>query len=161
MKKEKWHNAIDVATERFRKPTHDQIIEVAKELFPNDMQADHDKAVMRGHKASLRDAMRGMLNIDEEDETMNIQTMLPGMDAPAYIGVTGDNKKETMPVKYMQARKVERAQAIEQRRLVSNRITKRIVDMEAKEDFMSPYIENDFETTEQTLHKIASEKKVS
>lgn len=161
MKKAKWHNAIDVATERFRKPNHEQIIQVAKELFPDEMKADDKKAVMRGYKASLRDAMRGMMNIDESDESLNTQTMLPGMSAPAYIGVEGESKKETLPVKYMQARPPERLQAIEQRELVGERIFKRAKDLRAKEEFMSPYIGHDFETTEETLNKISSEKKAS
>ncbi len=161
MKKENWFKSIDVATKRFRKPTHDQVVAVALELFPDEMSAGDSQSIRRGRKTELRDAMRGVLNMDESGEDAGVQSILPGMVAPAYIGVTADNDKETCPVKYMQARPDERQQAINQRGKVADRITKRRMDLEEKEEFLKPYISHDFETTEETLTKIAKEKKAS
>jgi len=157
MKALNWHQAIEEASRKYRVPSKDQVIQVARELFPEEMKLSDPKATLRGHKRDLSDAMRRSINIDEKDtEYFEELPLLPGMGAPSYLGVQHPDTKETVPVRYKRTTQPERLKAIQERRTVSKRIEVRANDLEMKENFLEPHIESEDELLEDTLMKISN-----
>ena len=164
MNKTLWFRAIREATSRHRHPTKRQALEVAKELFPTELELSAKAAADRGHLRDLSDAMRCLAGPEEGDDAQTDQgdllRLLPGEAPPAYLMVP-DGGKELSVVKYRRAVRPERRFAIEERRVIAKRIAKRAEDLEKKDEFLDPFTGGDGVTVEDALRLLASQRQAA
>ena len=164
MIKSLWFRAIDEATNRYRHPTKRQVLEVAKELFPAELELSAKAAADRGHLRDLSDAMRKLAGPEEGEDAQTDQgdllRYLPGEPAPAYLMVP-DGGRELSAVKYRRSVRSERRFAIEERRTIAQRIEKRAEDLEQKETFLDPLTDGEDVTVEEALRTLAKQQQAA
>ena len=164
MNKTLWFRAIEEATSRHRHPTTRQVLEVAKELFPAELELSAKAAADRGHLRDLSDAMRKLAGPEEGDDAQTDQgdllRLLPGEPAPAYLMVP-DGGRELTPVKYRRSVRSERRFAIEERRVIAQRIANRVEDLEKKEAFLDPLTDGEDVTVEEALRTLVKQQQAA
>lgn len=141
-----------------------QVLEVAKELFPAELELSAKAAADRGHLRDLSDAMRRLAGPEEGEDAQTDQgdllRLLPGEPAPAYLMVP-DGGKELSVVKYRRSVRSERRFAIEERRTIAARIEKRADDLDIKEEFLDPLTDGDDVTVEEALRTLAKQQQAA
>lgn len=158
MQLSKWHQAMDVATDRFAEPSYEDIIDVAKELFTDEMSLSIPHMVLIAQKKEIKDAMRQAVNMHEDHEGFESrQILLPGdMDAPMYLAIPSKDGDGFTPIKYSKAKKSHRVSSLEERRKTHSRIGIRIADLELKELFLDDHSISDEETVADILNRLSN-----
>ena len=164
MNKSLWFSAIHEAATRYRHPTKRQALEVAKELFPAELELSAKAAADRGHLRDLSDAMRCLAGPEEGEDAQTDQgdllRLLPGEAPPAYLMVP-DGGRELSVVKYRRSVRPERRFAIDERRVIAKRIVKRADDLEKKEEFLDPFTGGDDVTVEDALRLLVTQRQAA
>lgn len=130
---------IQEAHERFGDPSYDQYREVAFELFPKEMEALANSFSRQGFVKWLRDGMRRVVNVDEQDlDAPQVQLdLLPGMSAPAFLNLGTDAAPKLR--RFVDCTADDLDVAIETRRRVYARVGARIEDLQIKREWLVAY----------------------
>jgi hypothetical protein len=148
-------SVIEEAHQRFGDPTYDQYREVAFELFPSDMEALASSFSRQGFVKWLRDGMRRVVNLDEQDlNAPRVQLdLLPGGGVPAFLNLGTDTAPKLR--RFVDCTVDDLDVAIETRKRVYARVGARIEDLLIKRDWLHAYRKDPRDTVGEILERSA------
>jgi hypothetical protein len=129
---------IDTTLARYApaSPSYDSYIEVAHELFPDQMSALASGFSRQGFIKWFKDCMRNAANVDESDPcapTVQLDLM-PGLPAPAYLNLSTDSMPRLL--RFGDAIGADLRVSIQKRKTKSAQITARAEDLQQKLEWL-------------------------
>lgn len=137
---------IDEALARLgRNAVWDDYLEIARELFPDDMRLMDESFSRNGFIKWMRDHMRRVINIDESNpHAPTVQLDLPGLAAPAYLNVGSNNTPQL--VRFVDVTVDDISVAIAHRARVIGAVSARNEDLMQKREWLKKNRLHDAET---------------
>ena len=129
-----------------RDASYDDYINTAHALFPEEMDALGKSFERQGFIKWLKDGMRQVANVGEEDKNApSIQMkLLPGLPAPAYINIGSEDEPKL--IKFTDCSADDLRLAIDKRRIKAAQISKRVEDLQQKLQWLTANRETELET---------------
>ncbi len=150
MKKVDWQQTLQKCMEDNPRPSMRDILNKARELFPEKMDAADKAAADHGHLAMISKIIKELTDPTDEGNLSQESLDLPGFATLGFIKAR-DVEGDITVVNYLDSTRPERRSAILERETVVVRIRKWIVDLKIKEVYLNRWTRDDHTTAREAL----------